>query len=63
MGDARRRVNPFGRFAAPESKKAPPKGEALLAKKAPVYFLSSFFFSSFFIIFFFLWCFIFFGAT
>jgi hypothetical protein len=38
MGDARRRVNPFGRLAAPESKKAPPGGGALMAEIAPAYF-------------------------
>ena len=58
MGDARARVNPFARLAAPESKKAPPAGGALIAEIAPVYF------SFFFAFIFFLWCFVpFFGAT
>ena len=56
MGDARGRVNPFARLAAPQSKKAPPGGGALLAEIAPAYYFFAFVF--------FLWCFVtFFGAT
>jgi hypothetical protein len=55
MGDAQSRVNPFAPFdAGAESKKAPPRGGALLAETEPAYFFSSFFIS-FFAAFAFLW--------